>query len=106
MPGQSAPSAVATIGIDIGKNTFHLAGLDQRGAIVLKLKSTREQLERHLANLPRCLIGMAACSGSLEPRLIATMYIVQRIGGHPLAWHRNRLVGRFAGWENRENLNS
>jgi hypothetical protein len=32
MPRQSTPSAVATIGIDIGKNTFHLVGLDQRGA--------------------------------------------------------------------------
>jgi len=29
------PSTIATIGIDIGKNTFHLVGLDQRGAIVL-----------------------------------------------------------------------
>jgi transposase len=64
MPRQSTPSAVATIGIDIGKNTFHLMGLDQRGAIVLQLKSSREQLERRLSNLPRCLIGMEACSGS------------------------------------------
>src|ERR1041385_7666242 len=61
---QSRPSAVATIGIDIGKNTFHLVGLDQRGAIVMQLKCSREQLERRLANLPRCLIGMEACSGS------------------------------------------
>jgi transposase len=64
MPRQSTPSAVATIGIDIGKNTFHLVGLDQRGAIVLQLKSSREQLKRRLSNLPRCLIGMEACSGS------------------------------------------
>ena len=64
MPRQSTPCAVATIGIDIGKNTFHLVGLDQRGAIVLQLKSSREQLERRLSNLPRCLIGMEACSGS------------------------------------------
>ena len=64
MPRQSTPSAVATIGIDIGKNTFHLVGLDQRGAIVLQLKSSREQLERRLSNLPRCLICMEACSGS------------------------------------------
>ena len=64
MPRQSTPSAVATIGIDIGKNTFHLVGLDQRGAIVLQLKSSREQLERRLSNMPRCLIGMEACSGS------------------------------------------
>ena len=26
---------IVTIGIDIGKNTFHLIGLDGRGAIVL-----------------------------------------------------------------------
>jgi hypothetical protein len=26
---------IATIGIDLGKNTFHLAGLDTRGAIGL-----------------------------------------------------------------------
>ena len=45
----------------------------------MRLKSSREQLERRLANLPRCLIGMEACSGSLEPRLIATMFIVQRL---------------------------
>ena len=62
MPRQLTPSAVATIGIDIG--TFHLVDLDQRGSIVLQLKSSREQLERRLANLPRCLIGMEACSGS------------------------------------------
>ena len=38
--------AVATIGIDIGKNTFHLIGLDKMGAIVLrqKLSRTRSQL--------------------------------------------------------------
>jgi hypothetical protein len=34
MSGKSS-SAVATMGIDIGKNSFHLIGLDQRGAIVL-----------------------------------------------------------------------
>jgi transposase len=27
-------STVATMGIDIGKNSFHVVGLDQRGAIV------------------------------------------------------------------------
>jgi transposase len=60
MSHQSTPS-VATIGIDIGKNTFHLVGLDRRGNIVLQLKTSRAQLERRLANVPRCLIGMEAC---------------------------------------------
>ena len=58
------PTAISTIGIDIGKTTFHLVGLDQRGAIVLQQKVSRSQLERRLVNVPRCLIGMEACSGS------------------------------------------
>ncbi|HMF11733.1 MAG TPA: IS110 family transposase, partial [Gemmataceae bacterium] len=57
---QSTPSTVATIGIDIGKNIFHLVGLDQRGHVVLQLKTSRGQLDRRLANVPCCLIGMEA----------------------------------------------
>jgi transposase len=26
--------AIASLGVDVGKNTFHLIGLDKRGAIV------------------------------------------------------------------------
>jgi transposase len=56
--------AVATIGIDIGKNTFHLVGLDRNGAIVLRQKLSRRQVEARLANMPPCLIGMEACVGA------------------------------------------
>jgi hypothetical protein len=43
--------AIATIGIDIGKNTFHLVGLDRNGAIVLRQKlSRRPQPHRGLAS--------------------------------------------------------
>jgi len=35
-------AAIATIGIDIGRNTFHLVGLDQRANIVLQLRTSRE----------------------------------------------------------------
>jgi transposase len=54
---------IATIGVDLGKNTFHSVRVDKRGAIVLQQKVSRGQLERRLANIPRCLIGMEACSG-------------------------------------------
>jgi transposase len=57
-------STVATMGIDIGKNSFHVVGLDQRGAIVLRQKWSRGQIEARLANLPPCLIGMEACVGA------------------------------------------
>ena len=37
MSNKSTPT-VATMGIDIGKNWFHVVGLDQHGAIVLRQK--------------------------------------------------------------------
>jgi len=55
---------IAVIGIDIGKNSFHLVGLDERGAIVLRQKWSRGQVEARLANMPPCLIGMEACVGA------------------------------------------
>ena len=39
-------------------------GQDQRGAIVLRQKWSRGQVEARLANLPPCLIGMEACVGA------------------------------------------
>jgi transposase len=38
---QKSSDPVATIGIDIGKNTFHLVGLDNRGTIVMRAKVSR-----------------------------------------------------------------
>ena len=57
-------SEIAVIGIDIGKNSFHLVGQDRRGRIVLRQKWSRGQVEARLANLPACLIGMEACVGA------------------------------------------
>jgi transposase len=55
-------ATVATMGIDIGKNSFHVVGLDSRGAIVLRQKWSRAQIEPRLATMPPCLIGMEACA--------------------------------------------
>jgi hypothetical protein len=54
-------SGIAVIGIDIGKNSFHVVGLDRRGAIVLRQKWSRGQVASRLATMPCCLIGMEAC---------------------------------------------
>jgi transposase len=93
MSRQSMPAAVATIGIDLGKNTFHLVGLDQRGNIALQLKTSRDQLQRRLTNIPRCLIGMEACSGAHhlgrqlvalghDVRLMPAQYVKPFLKGH------------------------
>ena len=61
---QTLNAAIAVIGIDIGKNSFHVVGLDDRGAIVLRQKWSRGQVEARFANMPPCLIGMEACVGA------------------------------------------
>ena len=60
----TARTAIAVVGIDIGKNSFHVVGLDDRGAIVLRQKWSRNQVEVRFANMPPCLIGMEACVGA------------------------------------------
>ena len=90
---QKTPATISTIGIDVGKNTFHLVGLDKRGAIVLQQKVTRHQLGRRVSNIPRCLIGMEACSGTHfiarqitalghDVRLIPAQYVKPFLKGH------------------------
>ena len=48
------------IGIDTGKNTLHLVGLDDRGTIVLCEKLGRSRIRTRLANVSPCLIGIEA----------------------------------------------
>ena len=80
MPKAPLPP-IATLGIDIGKNSFHLIGLDARGAIVLRQKLSRGQVEQRLANMPTCLIGMEACVGAhhLSRQLLALGHDVKLI---------------------------
>ena len=63
MAAKSSP-AISVIGIDIGKNSFHVDGLDEQGAIVLRQKWSRGQVDARLANMRPCLIGMEACVGA------------------------------------------
>jgi transposase len=52
------------VGIDLGKNWFHLIGLDARGAIVLRRKMNRLQLAEYAATAPGCVVAMESCPGS------------------------------------------
>jgi transposase len=61
---QTLNATIAVVGIDIGKNSFHIVGHDERGAIVLRQKWSRGQVEARFANMPPCLIGMEACVGA------------------------------------------
>ena len=93
MTHQTAIETIATVGIDLGKNTFHLIGMDARGRIVLRRKISRGQLQQCLVNLPVCLIGLEACAGAHhvgrqlaalghDVRLLPAQYVKPFLKGH------------------------
>ncbi|WP_407216146.1 IS110 family RNA-guided transposase [Enterobacter hormaechei] len=55
---------IALIGIDLGKNSFHIHCQDHRGKAVYRKKFTRPKLIEFLATCPATTIAMEACGGS------------------------------------------
>ena len=95
MSHQTTTEPIATIGIDLGKNTFHLTGMHVRGRILdpAAPQIARGQLQSCLANVPVCLIGMEACAGAHhvgrqlaalghDVRLLPAQYVKPFLKGH------------------------
>ena len=58
-------SQAATIyGIDIGKNVFHIAAVDEKGRVIQRTKLSRTRIFSFFSNVPAALVGMEACPGS------------------------------------------
>ncbi len=55
---------IASIGIDLGKTTFHLVALGERNKVLVRRKFSWAQLLAYTANLPASLIGLEACAGA------------------------------------------
>ena len=55
---------IHSIGIDLGKTTFHLVALGAAGKVLVRKKFTQRQLLTYTANLQISLIGLEACSGA------------------------------------------
>ena len=82
-------SVTTTIGIDMGKNTLHMIGLDSNEAIVLREKVSRGRIASRLTNLPPCLIGIEAG--------MATHYVARELTalGHDVKRVPATLQSRF-----------
>ena len=57
-------TAIAVLGIDLGKNSCSLAGLDATGAVVVRRRLTREGVVKFVSGLPACVVAMEACCGA------------------------------------------
>jgi len=55
---------IASVGIDLGKTTFHLVPLGMAGKVLVRKKFTQRQLLTYTANMQTSLIGLEACSGA------------------------------------------
>jgi transposase len=55
---------IAVLGIDLGKNSCSLVGLDASGAVVMRRGLRRETIPGITAKLPPCLVAMEACCGA------------------------------------------
>ena len=87
---------IASIGIDLGKTTFHLVALGEHNKILLRKKFSRLQLLAYTANLPASLIGLEACAGAhfrgaalRSRRRHLTMTGAFEGGGHVSVWRGN-----------------
>ena len=81
-----------SIGIDIGKDTFHLVGFDHAGQRVLRKQIKRLALVSAFEKLPRCVVGMEAWLSAhfvnrtlrrlgFEPRIIPAIYVKPFVKG-------------------------
>jgi transposase len=79
-------SSISVIGVDIGKDVFHLVGFDTEGQLVLRQKIKRLALPSTFEKFPRCVVGMEACLSAhfvsrtlrgmgFEPRIIPAIYV-------------------------------
>ena len=87
-----AAAAPKVIGVDIGKEVFHLVGFTADGQIAFRRKIKRSALAETFKGLPPCIVGMEAClsahfvSRTLrglghEPRIIPAIYVKPFIKG-------------------------
>jgi hypothetical protein len=49
---------INSVGIDLGKTTFHLVALGAAGKVLVRKKFTRKQILAYTANMPVSLIGL------------------------------------------------
>lgn len=55
---------IAVLGIDLGKNSCSVAGLDASGRVVLRRRLHRDSVEKLASRLPACVMAMEACCGA------------------------------------------
>jgi transposase len=56
--------SIVILGIDLGKNSCSIVGLDANGSVVVRRRMRRDSVVRFAAKLKPCIIAMEACCGA------------------------------------------
>jgi len=56
--------AIVILGVDLGKNSCSVVGVDAIGAVVLRRSMRRQTLIDYVSKLPACVVAMEACCGA------------------------------------------
>lgn len=72
--GLMTKTPIAVLGIDLGKNSCSLAGMDAAGALVMRKRMTRDAIVTFATNFPACAIAMEACCGAHFPGRTLALY--------------------------------
>src|SRR5436190_6052732 len=62
--GEERTMAIAVLGIDLGKNSCSVAGLDGEGRVVLRRRMRRETVVGFARQWSSCVVAMEACCGA------------------------------------------
>ena len=58
------PMKIAVLGIDLGKNSCSVVGLDDVGAVIKRRRMRRQSIIAFARSLPACVVAMEACCGA------------------------------------------
>ena len=89
---ESSQASLVVIGIDIGKEVFHIVGLGVDGKIAFRRKIRRLGLKDAFERLPPCIVAMEACLSAhfvsrtlralgREPRIVPAIYVKPFVKG-------------------------
>src|ERR1700720_4409207 len=89
---ESNTASLAVVGIDIGKDVFHLVGFGADGKIAFRRRIRRPGLKDVFEKLPPCIVGMEACLSAHfvrralralghKPRIIPAIYVKPFVKG-------------------------
>src|SRR3546814_11216688 len=61
---RNGPMSIVILGIDLGKNSCSIVGVDAAGAVVVRRSMRRQTLIDYVLKLSVCVVAMEACCGA------------------------------------------